>query len=863
METKKITLRSQTVKCPHCGEYYSVTYKYCPFCDAGRQEEERRLAEKKKKKQAFFSNLFGGGHEEEKPAKSAKRPAKAKEDASAEPKKQPEETVLPEDLGEGPDLLAATPRPRPEVALRNERNPRAFDAEGVEIPLEEIKPKAHRERSGQPAHGTKTAHSGKNGKRKKPALEPEQPELTTPHRRRKKTSEMTEAEKAVDRAEREARAAARKRERDRKAQEAALAAEASKQSAEAKEAEAQSAQAEVPVQTEPVGTEATAPEAAQPAAPQETAQPAAPLIGEMPDEMPLVGSGPVFDQETVPESFGFEETIVSTDPAILNEPTIPAAPAAEPVPEAPATPVEPAAPAAPVVTESPEEIAARQQWAALQEMEQLPEPDPVEAPEIPNIPEAPAPEVQVGDTIVQPAAPAQSQEAPAPAAEPAQEKPVETEEDLDALLNEIRDLLADSPVPKLKPEELVQPEVPAEPDPEVQLSEEPARQPETLTEEEENAAFAQPEVAPVQPEPEVETAPEAPVLEEPAAPAEEVPVVEEPTIAMGKLDLSDPLSAPVDEALYDDQPTQVIPTQEIVEELEAKADAEVEEDELDHELPSAVLPPRRTVAPQETKPHESKRRAKADKPAKPEKPAKTEKPAKAEKAEKPKKSKKKGSATLPLIIVSLVIIIAAAVIVFHKVLPTLQNGIFAGQSAAAESLTLDQTEVSLAEAGTAVTLVPTFSPDGSTGTVTWTSSDEKIAAVDEAGTVTAVAPGNVTITATLENGATAECKVSCTWTAEGGDNQTPANEGGGEGAEQPQEAAKPALSNNDITLSSEGATQQLTVENAGGDVTWTSSDDTIAKVSADGTVTAVAPGRATVSAKIGEQTLNCAVRCVW
>lgn len=39
--------------------------------------------------------------------------------------------------------------------------------------------------------------------------------------------------------------------------------------------------------------------------------------------------------------------------------------------------------------------------------------------------------------------------------------------------------------------------------------------------------------------------------------------------------------------------------------------------------------------------------------------------------------------------------------------------------------------------------------------MTWTSSDEKIAAVDEAGTVTAVAPGNVTITATLENGATA------------------------------------------------------------------------------------------------------------
>ena len=73
METKKITLRSQTVQCPHCGEYYSVTYKYCPFCDAGRQEEERKLAEKKKKKQAFLGNLFGS-HEPEKKKKQRVAP---------------------------------------------------------------------------------------------------------------------------------------------------------------------------------------------------------------------------------------------------------------------------------------------------------------------------------------------------------------------------------------------------------------------------------------------------------------------------------------------------------------------------------------------------------------------------------------------------------------------------------------------------------------------------------------------------------------------------------------------------------------------------------------------------------------------
>lgn len=834
METKKITLRSQTVKCPHCGEYYSVTYKYCPFCDAGRQEEERRLAEKKKKKQAFFSNLFGGGHEEEKTAK--------KKEPKAEKADLPTREVIPEDPGEGPDLLAATPPPRPAPARKQKaKSHKAFDAdaESVEIPLEDSKPA--REHSAKPPHSAKP-------KPQKPA-EPELADLT-PHRRRKKTSEMTEEEKAIDRAEREARAAARKRERDRKAREAALAAaEEAKRAAEAPApTEAQPTPTETAAETVPA--EAAAPAAPEAADPETAPAPAAPPAEEMPDQMPLVGSGPVFDQEMVPESFGFEETIVSTDPAILTEPTIPPAPAAEAAPERTAAPAAPAEPAAPVTTESPEEIAARQQWAELRDLEQLPEAS--AAPEIPVLPETPAAEVQVGDTIVQPAAPAATQEAApaesaAPAdgaAEPTEEKPVETEEDLDALLNEIRDLLADSPVPKLAPEELAQPEVPDQPEPEVQLAEEPPHQPETLTEEEEAERAAA-------------AAPEAPAAEAPETSAEPLPTVDEPTIAMGKLDLSDPLSAPLDEALYDDQPTQVIPTQEIVEELEAKADAEVEEDELDHELPAAVLPPRRSAAAPETKAHESKRRTRAEKPVKAEK---------AEKPQKTKKAKKQGSATLPLIIVSLIIVIAAAVIVFHKVLPTLQNGIFASQSVAAESLTLDQSEVSLAEAGTAVTLVPTFSPDGSTGTVTWTSSDEKIAAVDESGTVTAVAPGTVTITAALENGATAECKVSCTWTAEGGDKtdaQTSAENGGGEGAEQPQETAKPALSNNDITLSSEGATQQLTVENASGTVTWTSSDDAIAKVAADGTVTAVAPGRATVTAKIGEQTFNCAVRCVW
>ena len=46
-------------------------------------------------------------------------------------------------------------------------------------------------------------------------------------------------------------------------------------------------------------------------------------------------------------------------------------------------------------------------------------------------------------------------------------------------------------------------------------------------------------------------------------------------------------------------------------------------------------------------------------------------------------------------------------------------------------------------------------------------------------------------------------------------------------------------------------------------MTWTSSNPDIATVAEDGTVTAVAPGRTTVTAKLGDETFSCAVRCVW
>ena len=407
METKKVTLRSQTVQCPHCGEYYSVTYKYCPFCDAGRQEEERRLAEKKKKKQDFFGNLFGshaGNKKESKPEKAPKAPSE-------------EEGVQDYDL-----LEAVQPKPK-------QVRPSRDHAEKKPTVKETAKKKAPTRRRGP----------------------------------RKKTSEMTEEEKAAARADREARAAARKRERDRKAREAALA------------AAAQPAQEAQPDQVEMTAT------------PGET--------------------GPVFDQPTVPETFGYDQPpLVEPDPAAFTPTPVSAeGPVVEPEP----APVQ-ETPAFTPAAQGP----AESEWDALKDLNTLAG-QPEAAPEIPEAIPAPTAEIQVGQTTVEPAAPAQADQQPQPA--PQAEPPVNTEEDLDALLREVRDLLAESPVPTLTQEQL---EKPAQPVEEVAIQEEP----------EAEAAQEVPQQQAPAAEPPVEQA-QPPQEEAPRADFD----VEEPTIHIGEI----------------------------------------------------------------------------------------------------------------------------------------------------------------------------------------------------------------------------------------------------------------------------------------------------------------------------------------
>ena len=775
MDNRKNTLRSQTERCPHCGEYYSVTYKYCPFCDAGRQEEERRQAEKKQKKQAFLSSLFGSGEGEKKKRSDAPASGEGGRSNRERPAKEPA-------------ARSRTERTRTERSTHAERS--AYTAEHSHT----AKDHSAKESARSTKEHSAKEHTAKEHTTREHAAKDHAPKEAAPkkdlfrrHGPRKKTSEMTPEERAASLAEREARAAARKRERDRLAREAALAAvEATPEQEKADE--------------EPVETETPA------AAPVETA--------------------PVFEADTVPETFGFAEPLPTVETAVFvqgagggeNPVEIPA----DGTPETPAAAVVPTVPAADAAADPqvPQETVAVPADGTV-----VPVPPVAE----PAAPAEGTPWAELKDLAPAPEAVVPVQPVEVPTVPPVETPPVpEDGDDLDALLSEIRDLLAESPVPQLRADQIEKPAAPVQ---EVQLQEDGEAAQEAAApagEETAQVSGEQPEEGAAESEgsagqPEGET-------------QEDLPPVDEPTIPLGDLAAAQAewqaaQEEKAEEPAVDDQPTQVISRQEIADELQAQTEKGWSEEEL----APAVRPPRATQ------------------------------PARPEKKERQRKGKKtrKGGLNPILLLVSLVIVVAAVFIVVRTVVPAFQSGILSGSTQAAESLTLYRETLDLAEAGTTMTLTPVFAPEGSTATVSWTSSDPAVATVDEAGTVTAVAPGSTVITASMENGQQATCTVNCTWSAEGGEGaaeEGQAAEGGEEGAAAP---AEPALSTNDITLDSEGATQQLSITGTDEQPTWSSSDTSVATVADDGTVTAVAPGRATVTATLGDKTFNCAVRCIW
>ena len=159
-------------------------------------------------------------------------------------------------------------------------------------------------------------------------------------------------------------------------------------------------------------------------------------------------------------------------------------------------------------------------------------------------------------------------------------------------------------------------------------------------------------------------------------------------------------------------------------------------------------------------------------------------------------------------------------------------------------VSLNQTSVKLVE-GDQVTLIATVTPsDAANKNVSWTSSDNSIATVDN-GKVTAVKVGTATITVITEDGnKTASCTVTVTARTYPVESVTLDKD-----AVELTEGA-------DITLTATVNPSNATNKN----ISWTSSDNAIATVE-NGKVTAVKAGTATITVKTedGNKTATCAV----
>ncbi len=165
-------------------------------------------------------------------------------------------------------------------------------------------------------------------------------------------------------------------------------------------------------------------------------------------------------------------------------------------------------------------------------------------------------------------------------------------------------------------------------------------------------------------------------------------------------------------------------------------------------------------------------------------------------------------------------------------------------SALATGIALNKTSLSLRETET-TQLTATVTPeDAEDRSVTWSSSDNSIATVNAEGVVTAIKEGTATITATTNDGS--NLKATCTVKV------------------SIMPVASITLNITEKTLE-EGETVNLTASvlpaNASNkSLAWTSSDENVATVDANGLVTAVKEGTATITAKANDGS-NVSAQC--
>lgn len=145
-------------------------------------------------------------------------------------------------------------------------------------------------------------------------------------------------------------------------------------------------------------------------------------------------------------------------------------------------------------------------------------------------------------------------------------------------------------------------------------------------------------------------------------------------------------------------------------------------------------------------------------------------------------------------------------------------------------------------AGEVATLETAVTPaDATHVSISYASSDDSIATVNDGGEVKAVAAGDATVTAVVDGTSlTSSCKVTVLPVLE---------------SIELSNASLSLQPNDTAQLSYTAQPENALIKEA----TYTSSDDTVATVDANGNVTAIADGKATITASVGNVSAECVV----
>ena len=171
------------------------------------------------------------------------------------------------------------------------------------------------------------------------------------------------------------------------------------------------------------------------------------------------------------------------------------------------------------------------------------------------------------------------------------------------------------------------------------------------------------------------------------------------------------------------------------------------------------------------------------------------------------------------------------------------------------ALSVDVSEITLSEEGQSAQIHAVAEPADTTDRIIFSADNSTAISVTQEGTVTAKAPGEANVTVICGQ-YMYSCKVTCDFGTQPEENKEP------ETVPEPEVHEPLAISETDISFFEKGENTKLTLTGGdGSEPEWRSEDSSVATVSSTGVVEAKGSGDVTITATVGDETVECVVRC--